>query len=430
MANPITWQNVNQDASAAYVAGNLLKNAEASFSGGAGAITGAFDQFQKDRSQANTAAYEAEIAKYTTPEALKAAQDSGVLASLGKQFGIQMDQKVLRNGVRDAQTGLMGDVTAARNYRDGNEMDAIQTAAQKLQLGLDVDRENRGIRVNAAGQAATLAGLNIRTAQNGLTDYDANALVREIEREVKVGTGKGVLTTQEQTAADLVDIQRVDAKYRAFAADLVTKRNAGLITPTQEMEALAGFQASLAKVHGPAAISAVDTKYRPLMNGPARLDPAAVENTAKLAKLAASDQFALDNNPYKREGSDPTTAITGLNKTIESYIPVVKDANGKAISGEANAQAARETVTKSVGTSVEVMDPSTKKMVSVKITNAMANQALLSNGLDNKYGFMDGFIFRPDKYLARIKELASTPQALADFKQFVEIGEGNIRSRK
>ena len=137
MADPITWKNVEQSPYSAYVAGNLLKSAGDSFSGGIDKLTGIYDQFQKDRSSENTAAYEAELAKYTTPEALKAAQDSGVFAKLGGEFGIQMNPDVLRNGVRNADTRLVADATNARNYQNQITQERLDPFASKLKREID-----------------------------------------------------------------------------------------------------------------------------------------------------------------------------------------------------------------------------------------------------------------------------------------------------
>ena len=428
MANPITWQNVNQDATAAYVAGNLMKNAEASFTGGAGAITGAYDQFQKDRSQANTAAYEAELAKYTTPEALKAAQDSGVLASLGKQFGLQMDQNVLKNGATEAM---------ARN--DAVAVRALETPEQAKALKMINDARttlntNRASDDTHATSGAALAGTLATNAQNAIVraeyNNDLNRGNRTDASKVVQGTQTATLGTQAQTATDLVDIQGVDAKYRSFAADLIDKRTRGLITPTQETEAMAGFQASLAKDHGPAAISAVHTKYLPIMNGPARLDPAAAERADNLAQLAAAQQVAIDNNTYAKEASNKPAAQAAVISSLDTLFPLKKDASGRALEGEALSVSARSTISGIAGTDVEVTDPKTKQKVNVKVTNAMINQALNTKGVDNKYLFMDGLTFRKDRFLDEITRLASTPSALAEYQEFVKITEGKIRTRK
>jgi hypothetical protein len=199
MADPITWKNVNQDPSAVYVAGNLLKGAGDSFASGIDQLKGVYNDYQKGLSQENTAAYEAELAKYTTPEALKAAQDSGVLANLGKQFGLQMDQGVLKNGVRNAQTSLMGDVTAANAYTDMGETRAIQTPAQALALKLETDAAKQKILEQAASDANKTAGLTQNGLQNQLDEFKANAPVRDITREGLLGAGKGVLSTQADT---------------------------------------------------------------------------------------------------------------------------------------------------------------------------------------------------------------------------------------
>lgn len=209
MANPITWQNVTQDATAAYVAGNLMKNAEASFTGGAGAITGAYDQFQKDRSQANTAAYEAELAKYTTPEALKAAQDSGVLASLGKQFGLQMDQNVLKNGATEAM---------ARN--DATAMRGIQTPTERLKLALETAAQDQGMKVTAAGDTsntsrAALAGTLATNSRNAVLDNEFNSPAAVANRVAILKAAGG---TTAATLTDQADTVNFDTASREISA--------------------------------------------------------------------------------------------------------------------------------------------------------------------------------------------------------------------
>jgi len=196
MANPITWQNVDTGtgvASTAFAAGRLMDSATTGITGGMDQIKGVYDQYQKDRKVDNTAAYEAEIAKYTTPEALQAARDSGVLANLGKQFGLQMNQDVLKNGVRNAQTSLRGDVTADNAYTDMLGIRKIENPVDTFARERLDAIDNQRVRIRAADDTSATSGLTRQGLQNTLNEYALNAPLRASQRAGLEGTAAGVV---------------------------------------------------------------------------------------------------------------------------------------------------------------------------------------------------------------------------------------------
>ena len=200
MANPITWQNVEQSPYASYIAGNLLKGAGDSFASGVDQLKGVYTQYQADRSQENTAAYEAELAKYTTPEALKAARDSGVFAKLGSEYGIQMDPKVLRDGVRNADTRLTGDVTTAQAYADHVLTQQINPLSKSLPQKLADEQAIRDRATTAFNQSQT-------TYTNSQTDR---------ARRLKLD---GIADTEaERKAKESADQRRVDLEMASGLA--------------------------------------------------------------------------------------------------------------------------------------------------------------------------------------------------------------------
>lgn len=227
MANPITWQNVEQSPYASYIAGNLLKGAGDSFASGVDQLKGVYDQYQKDRSSENTAAYEAELAKYTTPEALKAAQDSGVFARMGTEYGMNMNPDVLRNGVRNANTRLTGDVTAANAYTDQAETRAIQTPAEALKQKIIDEGINR-TRANAQEGRAALASSQATSTYNRAIAKDDLAI------EAAKPVAELLKQTQVEAAQDKAGTELLG---EAFSRHRV--RNAGLEqTLGRELEVL------------------------------------------------------------------------------------------------------------------------------------------------------------------------------------------------
>jgi hypothetical protein len=421
MANPITWQNVAQDPSAVYVAGNLLKGAGDSFASGIDQLKGVYNQYQTDRSSENTAAYEAEIAKYTTPEALKAAKDSGVLANLGKQFGLQMNQDVLKNGVRNAQTSLMGDVTAANDYTDMGETRAIQTPAQALTVKLKKDAVNQKILEQAARNANTTAGLTQQGLQNGLTAYNDPQAVKNRATALQLvgSTTEGGINTQAE-AARLVE---ANPGLTAGVAELTRRRDLPVGHPDKmtEFQANQGVNTLIQKLGktynlNPTQVIDMQENAAKTMNGVGISDVRRGEINSSLANVETIKKRALDQATYSAELNLSDVVQQGI---VSKYVKENFSTGGM---GNASQERVLQRLTKELGTSIVING---KPQV---VTPAVIIQALES-GLMGKNPFGNNEM-EMNKVEGALKEVMSRSSYQKQYQLHDALNSNNIEQIK
>lgn len=120
---PITWRNVNAPSNNDAV--NLLSQAGRSLNTGLSGLTDALRTVQQGRENeykhtvnTNTQNFLNEIAKYQTPEALKAAQEQGIFSNLLSQYGTAVDQAKVRGAVPGALAQLQNRTLADTNYQN------------------------------------------------------------------------------------------------------------------------------------------------------------------------------------------------------------------------------------------------------------------------------------------------------------------------
>jgi len=117
MAKPITWRNVNAPDFTG--ASDMLARAGQSFQSALGALDTAKTDFEEGRTDRNTQAFLDQLSRYRTPEALRAAQDSGEINQLRQRLGSNglIDQsQVNPDAIRNRLTTLRDRTTADYNY--------------------------------------------------------------------------------------------------------------------------------------------------------------------------------------------------------------------------------------------------------------------------------------------------------------------------
>lgn len=371
MANPITWQNV-QGGQGMFAAGPLMQDASKSINGGMDKISGVYDQYQKDRSAENTAAYEAELAKYTTPEALKAAQDGGVLSALGQKFGIQMDAGVLKNGAKDQMAGMLStqdlatkritdaaaearnaqrsteqttaannanitagltqtglrnqNQTAANTLAEYNSPQATDTRLNALKIlggTQGATLEQQAYTASPQGQAQTAATRKLASGetQKGLTQQAADTDYANASRVVS----DGVAGVRARIASGAVDESGGNALIASLVNDMSTKHN---LTTEQKLK----LQASAGAANNDIVNS--DVRTAEIANSAANkktITDRAVANTPYYTEVTKSpvDQKLTVSNYIKQHfnangwfDANPTKASTELNKYIGESIVV------------------------------------------------------------------------------------------------------------
>ena len=412
MATPITWKNVEQSPYTTLIAGNLLKGAGESFASGVGQLQGVYDNYQKGLSQQNTAAYEAEIAKYTTPEALQAARDSGVFARLGAESGIQMDPEVLRNGVRNAQTRLTSDVTAANAYTDmqGKRLveDPVATFARERNDAI----QNQGIKVQAANNANTTAGLTNQGLSNNLTEYAQNAPVRDLTREGLVGAANGLIKNQSTAVTfDQANILLADGIRKLSSSPLSESQK---ILETDKLIAQIGKDLNLP--------SSEINKLNPLatssLNGIPITNARASEIALNDAMNKSITENAVKNNIFYNDGQK-----TYGQRGAELDAIVDKDFNPKGWR-DANPDNAKLALRKYLDQTIEI-DDGTGKKISVPVTVELLKDAM---GLGAKYKrwLTGSATLDPNLMAEKLAEAAKKPSILKAFRVKEAIDSNNI----
>lgn len=206
MATPIRWDTIHRMASPAE-ASQPLEAARRSFQGifdslGTN-ITKAEDIGQANWQNTkinNTNAFLDQVAKYRTPEELKAAQASGALDSLRQQFGSQVDSNAIR-GAEDARVlALQGQAkqnleyeSLLRNEKTAPLVDAyraavldkdpVKAAAVKAQLEQAGSRDIAGLLAYQDNRARELT-------LRGYADTNQDLGVRKGEQEIKTSAAQ------------------------------------------------------------------------------------------------------------------------------------------------------------------------------------------------------------------------------------------------
>lgn len=147
MANPITWRNVNQTASAG-AAGSLFRGGQQSLTDGFGALQGVLDQARQTqqanhetRRANNTDTFMDRLYSYDSADDLAAAREAGELQALRQQLGPNIDRGAVREALfnqgdnlrnRDTNRANFADFTTRRDQR--GVVDQIQTLAAQGDL--------------------------------------------------------------------------------------------------------------------------------------------------------------------------------------------------------------------------------------------------------------------------------------------------------
>ena len=410
MANPITWQNIDAPLGAA-VATPILRDANASVLGGIDKFSQMYEQYQKDRSAENTAAYEAELAKYTTPEALKAARDGGVLASLGQKFGIQMDQNVLKNGVADAMTRNINTVTADNNYTDMLGIRKIEDPVAKFARERTDAIANQSLKLRTGEES--LRGARQTNDQNAIVnaEYNSNPAkqLRDLIIESSTGAQQGLLATQKQTNNYNVTSQAIvpgirEINYRKALPD----NDPNKLTEESANQVLTAVIENAAKVNGLTTnqLATLLKETKPTQDGVPNSDARVVEIAQANDKKLAIFKAAEDNSSYYRESLKSEPEQT---RELNEYITKTFNKEGWF---NANPTNVLNTLSSYIGKSVEVDG---KKQV---ITPSVIIAAL-DSGLAKERWFSSTKTVDPSEVKDKITEVMNR----SGFKQNFAIAE-------
>ena len=117
MVSPITWKNIAVETpqQQAY---NPMIAAQLGMTAGFDKLGQVFDQYQTQRKDDNTAAFQQALSQYKTPEEMQAAIASGAVDKLRAEYGVQMNQKVANEAPDARLTGLMTQKTVADTFQN------------------------------------------------------------------------------------------------------------------------------------------------------------------------------------------------------------------------------------------------------------------------------------------------------------------------
>ena len=300
MADPITWQNLiapapQRDAYNPMVAAAISMNA------GMENLRGAYNQYDKQRSEDNTSAFQAALGQYKTPEELQAAQASGAIDALRAQYGVQMDQKIAQNGAQDRINALTKAAMDANTYTD-------QTT-ERTQRPL-VEQYGLLLAQNKRDEAAALLAANPSLAhQDKLAQAAADA-----------GYAATARSQQQQT----FDNTQKTFRTGQITADLnqqeIARRlaNAAANDPVKDAQRAVDLAAIPGKANLNTAQVGVDTETA--RNNEAKVKREAILRTATEEHAAAAQKIAayITANPNDRAGAiDLTDKL--LNSTITRH---------------------------------------------------------------------------------------------------------------
>ncbi len=188
---PIRWDNVN--GASLSEASRPLESAQRSFLGAFDTIGNTLQQRQtiedsnwQNAKSNNTNSFLDAISKYRSPEALKAAQDSGELDQLRAGFGNQIDQTAARNAAEQRMATLQQDAKTALEY---NHMATDERTAPVL------DRYRQAVLANdkAAADAAQQDYIKL-----GGRDIAGTVSYADKRAQELVGRGRDTTTFENQ----------------------------------------------------------------------------------------------------------------------------------------------------------------------------------------------------------------------------------------
>jgi hypothetical protein len=412
MATPITWKNVEQSPYTTLIAGNILKGAGDSFASGVGQLQGVYDNYQKGLSQQNTAAYEAELAKYTTPEALQAAQESGVLANLGKQYGLQMDQEVLKNGLRNAQTSLRGDVTSANAYTDMKGKRLIEDPVATFARIRNDDIQNQADKVRAASDTSASSVATTQGTVNQNTEWGLNAPKREVDRNVALGAGKNTLSDQQQT----VNFNQANL----LLADGIRKLSSSPLTESQKILETDKLIARIGKdLNLPTSeINKLNPLATSSLNGIPLTNARTNEIIINDAMNKNITETAIKNNSFFNDGQK-----TYGQRGAELDAIIDKEFNPKGWR-DANPDNAKLALRKYLDQTIEI-DDGTGKKISIPVTVELLKDAM-GLGAKDKRWLTGSATLDPNLMAEKLAEAAKKPAILKAFRVKEAIDSNNI----
>jgi hypothetical protein len=450
MADPITWKNVEQSPYGAYIAGGLLKGAGDSFASGIDQLKGVYNDYQKGRSQENTAAYEAELAKYTTPEALKAAQDSGVFARLGSEYGIQMDPNVLKNGVRNTQTNLVGDVTAAQGYADHLTQQKLDPLTASLPRKLEKERLQVLADAALVSQRATTASQQTTLFNRGIT-----------KDNLAIDAAVPVAAELKRSTAEILQDRAHDAAMQVAAQEHMTNTDDLQVKVGTDLKALglpvtSNGRPDSAKIALNPEFAKIYTEYQ-------RLNPDAFGSTDTAAHYSYIDK-ALANGTLDARGAarlrlkgetfNTTKTLSGSDAielavktaTLEEKAKLAKEGNSLIISN----QYPLEAEVGDLVNSAFPKDPEAQRIANQEINKWRAAGGITLPSVDGKPGIVvplslpllksamsastswgDGFnyTFLRNSLKSEVQQLANSPTYQKQIKSLQEFNPEQVANQ-
>lgn len=244
MAPPITWQNIN--APSLGDPGRSLQLAGASFNDAFGALRQELAAYRTTQDQnweagktLNTDRFLSALAsRYTTPEALAAAQKSGELEQFRQSFGAQVDQRATREAL-DSRLGILQQRGInAMQYQNQAEEQALRPLYQQgLALAKSGDRKalsafiaaNPGL---AARYQGDLVGQGVDSEQK-LRTFEEHLLTAASQRNTAAGNlevARGQLRVSERNANTNAAQLGLSQRRQAFDMDLASEQRVADLT--------------------------------------------------------------------------------------------------------------------------------------------------------------------------------------------------------
>lgn len=431
MATPITWKNIAVEAPQreAY---NPMIAAQLGITAGFDKLGQVYDQYQTQRRDDNTAAFQTALSQYKTPEELQAAQASGAIDALRAQFGVQMDQKVAMNGADQRLAALMKQATDATAYTDAAAVRSVQTpeqAARQSLIDAATERDRKAAeearRVAAEGRATVNFG-------NSLATHNTTQAAAELTLQTKRNDyAKAALTDGQDTLNKGLNVQ-MSQKYGELYQQLAN----GKISPTQLSDGVSSYIKSLRdsgvpeeqinKMHSTnAAILDPTTKF----GVEARVASQVASEKAVSDELAAKHSSEVRDYTDKASNSDKTLAAIskffGYDKEYQSRNPdeaKIQEVKLKQV------LAAQQHMAGLVGTTRII------KGQKVKVTADDITNALMAGGADTKAWYNvfgdNGVLFKGGEFDKKLNALLGSPGRMEEATIFDKWIKGKVDSGK
>lgn len=454
MGTPITWRNVEMAGNSGSDFGRPMQTALLGLNTGFDKLTGVYDQYEKQQIDRNTNLFQNKLAELTTPEQIQAARDSGAIAALRNQYGLQMDQNVARNGDRELLNKLYTDSSANNKYAIEKADFAINTpdvlAKNKFSLGksavdqaaasvIKTGAETNNLNASAGFTNSQTAGQLLKNSdyaspeavaarQSGykVTSTTNNEFLSPDNTLLRADNVNLSLRENENKKVDAINVASFDAAQTELQGELSKLRanakaknmsESDVIRATDDIVYALNKKHSLTTEFGNKLFTAASANLNGTAPTNVRLQEQAIQteiNKKIEAAAASQNMFYMDaQKPYKQK-------IDELHSVIDQEF----NKNGWF---DANPDNAKMALSKYIGETIDVKDGD--KTLNIPVTVELLRDSM-NLGAKDKRLFTGSATLDPDLIREKLREAAKKPSILEAYKMKRALDSGNINNIK